>query len=1032
MAELVLVLAATVVTLLVGSWVGDELERIEGCASIVAFEVAVPDEGREPLRGIDDLERCGGETVPDGLEEAIEATNRRDFVFIPLYAVLLFWCAWRATVPANLDDEPLGGPVRRIKDLTVPVGSAATGCLVARIAKWGVLAAAALDVIENVGLAGPGWPGRLSWWPLEWLTWEAVGRHDATVSLTAAAAVGKFLLLVLPIVVAFQVVGRLVLAVFRSKQGDFLGGLVDVPDGGLGRWHVPSDLDGTVSAVARNSDDYGIALSGGGIRSATFALGALQTLDSDEVPEAWRLRSARWVSAVSGGSYMAAAHQYLAHQAVAEETRRHEWAETVHRERALAPTRLKRWRRQDQPAQVIPVPAVAMDGTVPTPIVPRAGEVESHFRRHAMHLADGAQEWLLAIGEVAVKLVSGLAFLLLALWAAAVPLGWLFRYVLYGVDEMKRPAPRLDLRIVAIPLLAFAVLTVIRWVTSGTGMFRTRRSGTGRAILTRDGARATTLFALASTVLAVLVVPFLTSYVDDAADVAAGWLGIEEPATPAAAAADEVPVEEDPPLRWAGLSAIVTLVGGFVGRRRIKAASAAPSEPSPTGKKSDVYRKLGFGGRIEVLAGVACVALLVVAVSDVAVDSWTRGIDFETKVLGTQPAWVWWAVAVGLLAVAYLVVNVNVWSLRPFYHRRLWAAYAVTRKGDTENWNTDTRLSVAGRRVEGFPELLICAAAQTSGRDLAPPGRRALPFVFSAGTCGGPDVGYVRTEALEWLLGKERRGVMTLFGAVATSGAAFGPAMGRHSKGGLGAVMAIANARLGAWIPNPRHLVNVSELRSRATVANVRAGSLTTWPRLGYWIREIFGQYPPDGRLVLTTDGGHYENLGLLELLRRRCARVAVFDASGAGATPTTLAEAVVLAREELDVAIELFLPDGTPLLDVDNFGADPLRRSLGGDQLKARIAAQPVLRGRIHYPKVGDAEAFVGELCYGTLVLAGDDARDWDVLEYAQRNPVFPNDGTDQQWFRANTFAAYHQLGRRVAARMLPRPASPEQRSQL
>jgi len=43
-----------------------------------------------------------------------------------------------------------------------------------------------------------------------------------------------------------------------------------------------------------------------------------------------------------------------------------------------------------------------------------------------------------------------------------------------------------------------------------------------------------------------------------------------------------------------------------------------------------------------------------------------------------------------------------------------------------------------------------------------------------------------------------------------------------------------------------------------------------------------------------------------------------------------------------------------------------------------------------------------------------------WDVLEYAQRNATFPNDGTDKQWFRSNTFAAYQQLGHDVASAML------------
>lgn len=291
-----------------------------------------------------------------------------------------------------------------------------------------------------------------------------------------------------------------------------------------------------------------------------------------------------------------------------------------------------------------------------------------------------------------------------------------------------------------------------------------------------------------------------------------------------------------------------------------------------------------------------------------------------------------------------------------------------------------------------------------------------MSFIFSGQACGGPDVGYVETKALEDVLRSQRgRRPITLFGAVATSGAAFGPAMGRQAKGGLGAVMAVANARLGAWLPNPRHLHGISGLGE-----DVRSGGVTRKPNLPYWFREILGQYPLDERMVLTTDGGHIENLGLVELLRRRCTRILAFDASGAGATPTTLAEALVMAREELDVRVDLYGPDDKPLLDVKKFGADPFHRVAKDDStLAERLAGVPVIRGWITYPEVGGSVGeSVGTLVYGSLVLTSTTT--WDVLEYGQRNPTFPNDGTDKQWFRSNTFAAYQQLGSDVASAML------------
>ena len=57
--------------------------------------------------------------------------------------------------------------------------------------------------------------------------------------------------------------------------------------------------------------------------------------------------------------------------------------------------------------------------------------------------------------------------------------------------------------------------------------------------------------------------------------------------------------------------------------------------------------------------------------------------------------------------------------------------------------------------------------------------------------------------------------------------------------------------------------------------------------------------------MLLCTDGGHYDNLGLVELLRRRCKLIYCIDASGA-ALPLAdaLAGAITLAREELGVEI--------------------------------------------------------------------------------------------------------------------------------
>ena len=81
--------------------------------------------------------------------------------------------------------------------------------------------------------------------------------------------------------------------------------------------------------------------------------------------------------------------------------------------------------------------------------------------------------------------------------------------------------------------------------------------------------------------------------------------------------------------------------------------------------------------------------------------------------------------------------------------------------------------------------------------------------------------------------------------------------------------------------------------------------------RLSYFAREIFAIHPSTGRMLLCTDGGHYENLGLVELLRCLCKVIYCINASGASVPlADALARAVTLAREELGV--EISLPDET------------------------------------------------------------------------------------------------------------------------
>jgi hypothetical protein len=182
-----------------------------------------------------------------------------------------------------------------------------------------------------------------------------------------------------------------------------------------------------------------------------------------------------------------------------------------------------------------------------------------------------------------------------------------------------------------------------------------------------------------------------------------------------------------------------------------------------------------------------------------------------------------------------------------------------------------------------------------------------------------------------------RLAVMT---AVGMSGAAVSPAMGRFNRGSTGALLALANVRLGMWMPNPRYLGQPPA--DGGTTSGRRPG----FPRrrLNYLVKEVFGVHDIGEPHVYVTDGGHWENLGVVELLRRHCTEVFCFDSSGSMTDSFgTLADAITLAAQELGVTIAL--------------GFEPLRALNAGGRLNRYVdrtaPSASQLSGRTLWPVV-------------------------------------------------------------------------------
>jgi hypothetical protein len=385
-----------------------------------------------------------------------------------------------------------------------------------------------------------------------------------------------------------------------------------------------------------------------------------------------------------------------------------------------------------------------------------------------------------------------------------------------------------------------------------------------------------------------------------------------------------------------------------------------------------------------------------------------------TITLNLPHPWQRLLVAVGLPVVfllVYVLVDMTTWSLHSFYRRRLCSVFALKRVGDDgqpaiasdQEGRVSSEAGIAVERDysrlvllsetavehepdedQGWPTLLVCAAANISDSAATPPGRAVTSFTFSPTAMGGPLVGAVRTRALEDACDKTRQRYFTLPAAVAMSGAAISPSMGKMTRWPLRFLMALANVRLGIWVPNPRRLKTFSQAKGPRLLSRIHRHYPK--PRASYLLRELLGINSINARYLYVSDGGHYENLGLVELLRRGCTEIYCFDASNDkfGA----LGDAVSLARSELDVQIDI---DYSPLV------VDP----------KTNKAKASCVTAKITYPGE-DAEQ--GTLYYARLVMPPKAPA--DVVAYQSQDARFPHDPTTDQLYTDQRFEAYRSLG--------------------
>jgi hypothetical protein len=347
------------------------------------------------------------------------------------------------------------------------------------------------------------------------------------------------------------------------------------------------------------------------------------------------------------------------------------------------------------------------------------------------------------------------------------------------------------------------------------------------------------------------------------------------------------------------------------------------------------------------------------------------------------------------------LVNANKFSLHGVYRDRLIRAYLGASNSERKpnpftGFDEDDNIKMRDLWVhEKFYGKLMpvvnIALNLVSGEKLGWQERKAQSFTVSPLHCGSSamEPGYRPTFGPDGEVYGGPKGI-SLGSAITISGAAASPNMGYHSSPLVTFVLTLLNVRLGAWLGNPG-----------------KAGDHSF--QLGYpessvrpIIDEGFGLTNDTSPHVYLSDGGHFENLGLYEMVLRRCHYIVAVDA---GADPqcsfADLGEAVRKIRIDFGISIEF-----------DEIDIFPRDYDLPKGQ-KGRNCAI----GRICYSDLDGPNAADGVLVYIKPACYGDEPR--DIYEYFKRSVTFPHESTGDQFFSESQFESYRMLGAHTMQRL-------------
>jgi len=669
--------------------------------------------------------------------------------------------------------------------------------------------------------------------------------------------------------------------------------------------------------IGKSDAPSGLAISGGGIRSATFGLGVVQALVSGGI-----LQKLDYLSTVSGGGYIGSALTWFLHKG------------------------LPNGGKAGTDKKNFPLGQVDAAGRIKDT---QGNEILDFIRQHGNYLIPGQGLNAISLFGIVLRSMFISLFVYFGIFSTIM---WVLKKMGIFTEVSLQSIPVMGMEQVAFLFVAAAALVIIIAATSLIFSLRTVLSKSTGKRRYKELVAGQRLLGQAWTIVFAAVLFGSIPYVS-------AWLG-----------------ELWQQVATAGASTVIGAISGFLQYRKAQTPGA------------------DAGGKMSTLRIVVGAFALI------------YGLLWGAFVLtGFLTSWLAFAGLAAITLVFGLLANLNYVGFHRMYRDRLMETFMPDRENIlTNQWGPATEADGAlledmcsgdNKRPYHLVNTNIILVDSPTSKFRA---RGADNFLPTPLYCGSDATGWCRTNS--YMKRGGARG-MTLPTAMAISGAAVNPDAGVAGKGVtrnrlVSLLMGVLNLRLAYWAANP-HPDKQPPLQPNFIFP-------------GFWGDVIGGGLSEKKHAIEISDGGHFENLALYELVRRKLKLIILSDA---GADPMfqfgDLANAV--ERVRVDFGAKIRFRD-----DADLAGLLPGSAEDGPLTKKYDLARRGFA--------VADITYFDGS--HGTPIYLKSTLTPElpaDLYGYKSAHADYPDQSTADQFFDEEQCEAYRELGYQLTWQMLESP---------